>query len=90
MYVPQLILLNDGPVTMTTMKLNVQFDAVLNALAGARIRSPTISAGCVQQHHRQLLATKTPMDHGRSTYVEPGHAKPSDGEERVKHEEKHC
>ena len=49
MYVRQLMLLNEGPVTMTTIKLNVQFDAVLNALAGARIRSPTISAGCVQQ-----------------------------------------
>lgn len=45
MYVPQLILLNEGPVTMTTTKLNVQFDAVLNAFAGARIRKPTISAG---------------------------------------------
>ena len=47
MYVPQLMLLKDGPVTMTTMKLNIQLEAVLNALAGARIRNPTISAGYV-------------------------------------------
>lgn len=47
MYVPHLMLLNEGPVTMTTMKLNVQFDAVLNAFAGARMRRPTISAGCI-------------------------------------------
>ena len=51
MYVPQLILLNDGPVTITTTKLNVQFDAVLNAFAGARIRRPTISAG---YRHRRV------------------------------------
>ena len=44
-YVRQLILLNDGPVTITTIKLNIQLLAVENALAGARIRSPTISAG---------------------------------------------
>lgn len=44
-YVPQLILLKDGPVTITTMKLKIQLDAVLNALAGALIRNPTISAG---------------------------------------------
>lgn len=46
MYVRQLMLLNDGPVTITTMKLNVQLLAVENAFAGALIRSPTISAGC--------------------------------------------
>ena len=32
-------------MTITTTKLNSQFDAVLNALAGALIRRPTISAG---------------------------------------------
>ena len=32
-------------MTITTTKLNIQFDAVLSALAGALIRRPTISAG---------------------------------------------
>ena len=32
-------------MTITTTKLNIQFDAVLNAFAGALIRRPTISAG---------------------------------------------
>ena len=57
------MLLKEGPVTITTMKLKIQLDAtpihqctaavlqhidapVLSALAGARILSPTISAGC--------------------------------------------
>lgn len=55
MYVPQLMLLNEGPVTMTTMKLNVQFDAVLNAFAGARMRRPTISAG-LWGHYKRMSA----------------------------------
>ena len=83
MYVPQLMLLNEGPVTMTTMKLNVQFDAVLNAFAGARMRSPTISAGCRRRMHgRQRL----PPVQARDTHVEPGHAQPADGKERVEDE----
>lgn len=41
------MLLNAGPVIMTTTKLKIQFDAVLKALAGARMRRPTISAGYV-------------------------------------------
>ena len=45
MYVPQDICSKDGPVTITTTKLNIQFDAVLSAFAGALIRRPTISAG---------------------------------------------
>ena len=40
------MLLNDGPVTITTTKLKIQLDAVLKAFAGARIFKPTISAGC--------------------------------------------
>ena len=44
-YVPQLMLLNDGPVTITTMKLKIQLLAVEKAFAGARMRRPTISAG---------------------------------------------
>ena len=32
-------------MTITTTNLNIQFDAVLNAFAGALIRRPTISAG---------------------------------------------
>lgn len=39
------MLLKAGPVTITTTKLKIQLDAVLNAFAGARIRRPTISAG---------------------------------------------
>ena len=46
MYVRHWMLLNAGPVTITTMKLKVQLLAVENAFAGARMRSPTISAGC--------------------------------------------
>ena len=45
MYVPQDICSKDGPVTITTTKLNIQFDAVLHAFAGALIRRPRISAG---------------------------------------------
>ena len=39
------MLLNDGPVTITTMKLKIQLLAVEKAFAGARMRRPTISAG---------------------------------------------
>ena len=74
MYVPQLILLNEGPVTMTTMKLKLQLDAwigvsnsnlkpdtkeartVDKALAGPRIRRPTISAGYSQVIPSQPMA----------------------------------
>ena len=86
MYVRQLMLLNEGPVTMTTIKLNVQFDAVLNALAGARMRRPTISAGCTTLPvSLELTATRGRPE--RQTYIEPCHAKPSDGEERIEHEQ---
>ena len=37
--------LKAGPVTNTTMKLNIQLLAVDSAFAGALIRRPTISAG---------------------------------------------
>lgn len=66
-YVPQPMLLKEGPVTITTTKLKIlrkerkfigklqaynygnanQLLAVLSALAEARIRNPTISAGYV-------------------------------------------
>ena len=74
MYVPQLILLNDGPVTITTTKLNVQLEAVLNALAGARIPRPTISAGCPAHRQFHLMSTTGPIQ-GRLTYshVMPSH-----------------
>lgn len=45
MYVPQFMFWKEGPVTITTMKLKIQFEAVESAFAGARIRIPTISAG---------------------------------------------
>lgn len=54
MYVLQLMLVNEGPVTITTMKLKIQFEAVLNALAGARICRPTISAGCMESIHDEV------------------------------------
>ena len=82
MYVRQLMLLNDGPVTITTMKLNIQLLAVEKAFAGARMRRPTISAGYairVRSIHKQ--------GSGPVTYVEPSHSEPSYGEERVEHEE---
>lgn len=84
-YVPQLMLLNDGPVTITTMKLKIQLLAVEKAFAGARMRKPTISAGC---RHKGGQPTSTETA-GGATYVEPGHAEPADGEERVEDEEEH-
>lgn len=44
-YVPHEMFWNEGLVTITTTKLNIQLDAVLKAFAGARMRNPTISAG---------------------------------------------
>ena len=80
MYVPQPMLLNEGPVTITTTKLNVQLDAVLNAFAGCLIRRPTISAGCVN-YHDKVRDHPVQQDFLSDTHVEPGHAEPSDGEE---------
>ena len=57
MYVPQLMLLNEGSVTITTTKLNVQLDAVLNAFAGCLIFNPTISAGCTTVQKNTSSAT---------------------------------
>lgn len=45
------MLLKDGPVTITTTKLKIQLLAVENAFAGARMRRPTISAGCHPHQH---------------------------------------
>ncbi len=74
------MLLNEGPVTMTTMKLKVQLLAVARAFAGARMRRPTISAGFV----KKMLAIRgmTP-EQNMYTHIEPGHSQPADGEERI-------
>ena len=44
-YVPQSMLLNDGPVTITTMKLNVQFEAVDKLAPLERMLRGRISGG---------------------------------------------